>query len=215
MQPPSPVNMWWTSTQKEQKYFTDLQRGKKPTHLLVLGSLLVNIFETKFLLLKAVDFSYAFTELIRVKAFARKTWQRKYIKPTQHGYVCFSFAPKHYLFCDHECKKEFGRANLGRRPPWLPWRKLLSNQNQPATNTSIGKIWPKSISFIYIWQFCSLKSSAAQHKFRLCGHCLTQVGSSRAPKLFHCVLFALWAFTFYIFYIKKKIAIWHFYLLGI
>lgn len=136
---------------KRTKIFYSSPEGKKNPYLLVLDSVLVKIFETKFLLLTPVDFSYAFTEkpVIRVKAFARKTWQRKYIKPTQHGYVCFLFGPKHYLLCDHECKKEFGRASLGRRPPWLPWRRLLSNQNQPAINTSTGKIWPKSISLIY------------------------------------------------------------------
>ena len=90
---------------------------KKTTYLLVLdqNSVLVNTSETKFLLLKPADFSYAFTEkpVIKVKAFARKTWQRNYIKPKPYGYVCFSSASKH-LLCDHERKKVFRRANLGR-----------------------------------------------------------------------------------------------------
>lgn len=106
------VHTWGTGI------FYSSPEKKKTVYLLVLyqNSVLVNISETKFLLLKPADFSYAFTEkpVIRAKAFARKTWQRKYIRPKPHAYVCFSFAPKHYLLCDHECKKVFRRANLGR-----------------------------------------------------------------------------------------------------
>lgn len=73
---------WIFYNSSEKK--TTKHKQTKP-YLLVLdqNSALVNISETKFLLLKAADFLYAFKEkpVIRAKPFSKKIWQRKHIKP--------------------------------------------------------------------------------------------------------------------------------------
>lgn len=79
-------------TQRTRIFYNSPEGGKikKPTKhkqtkpypmVLDQNSVLVNISETKFLLLKPPDFLYAFTEkpVIRAKVFSRKTWQRKHI----------------------------------------------------------------------------------------------------------------------------------------
>lgn len=74
-------------TNKFLKPTTKHKQTKPYILVLVQNSALVNISETKFLLLKPADFcwfliSYAFTEkpVIRAKAFSREIWQIKYIK---------------------------------------------------------------------------------------------------------------------------------------
>lgn len=50
-------------------------------------------------------------------------------------------------------------------------------------NCSLAKMWPKPVCCISTWQLCSGNSYTALHKFQVCCHCPTQVGSSRAPGL--------------------------------
>lgn len=48
---------------------------------------------------------------------------------------------------------------------------------------SLAKMWHKPVCCISTWQLCSGNSYTALHKFQVCCHCPTQVGSSRAPGL--------------------------------
>lgn len=77
--------------EKTKEKPTTKHKQTKP-YLLVLDQnpALVNISETKFLLLKPADFLHAFTKkpVIRAKAFSRKIWQRNYMKPEPQDYIC-------------------------------------------------------------------------------------------------------------------------------
>lgn len=84
--------------------------------------------------------------------------------------MCFSFAPKHTVWSRR-------RFNPGRNDISDYLGGGYSQASRPQLLSS------KDFCCISTWQLCSGNSYTALHKFQVCCHCPTQVGSSRAPGL--------------------------------